>query len=33
MQHGVAAAEHRRRAVAGAAKGSLLAKNLASFQQ
>jgi hypothetical protein len=33
MQHGVAAAEHRRRAVAGAARGSLLAKNLASFQQ
>ena len=33
MQKGTIAAEHRRRAVAGAAKGSLLAKNLANFGQ
>jgi hypothetical protein len=33
MQRGPVAAEHRRRAEAGAAKGSLLAKNLATFQQ
>jgi hypothetical protein len=33
MQKGTVAAEHRRRAVAGAPKGSLLAKNLANFGQ
>jgi hypothetical protein len=33
MQRGTVAAEHRRRAEAGAPKGSLLAKNLASFAQ
>ena len=33
MQRGTVAAEHRRRAVEGAAKGSLLAKNLASIGQ
>ena len=33
MQTGTVAAEHRRRAVAGASKGSLLAKNLAKFGQ
>jgi len=33
MQRGPVAAEHRRRAVAGAPKGSLLAKNLANFEQ
>ena len=33
MARNTAAAEHRRRAVAGAAKGSLLAKNLATFGQ
>jgi hypothetical protein len=33
MQRGTVAAEHRRRAEAGAPKGSLLAKNLASFSQ
>jgi hypothetical protein len=33
MQRGTIAAEHRRRAVAGAPKGSLLAKNLASIGQ
>ena len=33
MQRGPVAAEHRRRAMAGAPKGSLLAKNLANFEQ
>ena len=33
MQRGTIAAEHRRRAVAGAATGSLLAKNLANIPQ
>ena len=33
MQRGTIAAQHRRRAVAGATKGSLLAKNLANFPQ
>ena len=33
MQRGTVAAEHRRRAEAGAPKGSLLAKNLANFAQ
>ena len=33
MQRGTVAAEHRRRAEAGAQKGSLLAKNLANFAQ
>lgn len=33
MQRGTVAAEHRRRAEAGAPKGSLLAKNLAVFAQ
>jgi hypothetical protein len=33
MQRGTVAAEHRRRAVAGAAHGSLLARNLANFSQ
>jgi len=33
MQRGTVAAEHRRRAAAGAPKGSLLAKNLANFEQ
>ena len=33
MQRGTVAAEHRRRAEAGATKGSLLAKNLATFGQ
>jgi len=32
MQQGTIAADHRHRAMAGAAKGSLLAKNLANFQ-
>ena len=33
MQHGTVGAEHRRRAAAGAAKNSLLAKNLANIPQ
>ena len=33
MQHGTVAADHRRRAAAGAVKGSLLAKNLAAIPQ
>jgi hypothetical protein len=32
MQQGTVAAEHRRRAIAGAPKGSLLAKNIAGLQ-